>query len=501
MLVGEITIPRWLLFSMISSLLCILGAFCVPLMSKIFGSKRGSSSLLINYGLSLSAGSMVTTSLYKLLPQVTKENKYRVFFGTLGGVCISLLLNHVVHSYASESLVHCAHGDHSENEPRHIQDQSSADFQDEEGNIHHDSHEELASNHHDGNNSHSRDTDDVTEYEPLLTSQTHKSLNRKKSLYDVIAKRGSDECDLITCAPLMKTGSFSCVPPALIKSNSIRHHSHGSIEPFDSETNNQLTKHKCGIDCVENTIGYDLENLSLYRKNFHAAHNKDSESMYSDIGSTSNDEDQITESPNHGHDMSATISHHVSQNHSIYHHHHVETPFSKLLSIGMQTCLVLTLHKFPEGFIIFYTNNTKTPSSLGLSIFISLTIHNFVEGFAMTLPFYAVFKNKWLAVLITVVLGGGSQPLGALIGYLIFKDKPKTDTGLEMDFYLSITSGFLLVIALQMFQTGIGFSDGHHHHEGEDNAQIAENHSLGTTCLKWCCAGALLIIASSMFTQ
>lgn len=166
----------------------------------------------------------------------------------------------------------------------------------------------------------------------------------------------------------------------------------------------------------------------------------------------------------------------------------------------MQTCLVLALHKFPEGFIIFYTNRSDSSKSLGFSIFLSLTIHNFVEGFAMTLPFYTVFESKWVAILITAVLGGGSQPLGALIGYFIFKGSTPRDHEPNMDFLLSVTAGFLLVIGLQMFQTGIGFSDGHHHHQGEGDEEMKQSHSSGTTCLKWCCTGVLLILASALFT-
>ncbi|CCC68920.1 hypothetical protein NCAS_0B08360 [Naumovozyma castellii] len=499
------TVPRWLFYSLISSLLCILGSLCVPLLSVLFKTKQHSNSKLVNYGLSLSAGSMITTSLFKMLPEMDNDNKYTVFFGFLGGICTSLFLNYVVHAFASESLIHCSH-EHTD---------EIASSSDELDHNHQHTHTVIDNDAtYNGQYVPGTNNTNATENQPLLS---HKDLedqtshhHHQTSLIDLISNRNTDVigdcCDKHLCTPLLKSETIPCVPTALHSSLSIK--STNSILNDNNiipTTSNLTANSNTGVRCLENNIGYDLENLSLYRSKFMM------DSGIKSLNHRSNSDTITDEDANSVHffepspyRLTTDTSHGNTHRESVasnFHHHHLETPFSKLLSIGMQTCLVLTLHKFPEGFIIYYTNKSKYPSSLGLSIFLSLTIHNFVEGFAMTLPFYTAFKSKWIAILITTILGGGSQPLGALIGYLIFKNHT-SPTGEEphLDLLLSITAGFLLVIGLQMFQTGVGFSDGHHHHEGEDEEVIQQNHSSGTTCLKWCCTGAMLILASSLFT-
>lgn len=628
----ETGMPRWLLFSLISSLLCICGALCVPIMSAIFkGNKQNHTSnntKLVNYGLSLSAGSMLTTSLYMMLPTIDRNNRLGVFLGVLSGVCISLLLNYVVHVYASESLVHCAHGDgededgegHTHHHHHHHHHRHSLGSSNRNNSLTHshrlsqiydstDSAPQLDVSHttdpthqvdanYEMNNQISKpsvrrqsesdpllsNNDPTTVSTPLYDTTTadttnnneidnnlaqtmsrKKSIPMGKSLIKLLTKRHrnsvGDCCSIGECTPTIEPDELPCSRSGMISSHNLlptlSHKSSGNVNINPSKINNinninntemdatdleMAQKVQQGIACVENIIGYDLENLSLYRKNFYSSKSNKNESDINDAfegngstsesitsANTSNSIDSHAELNNptmeslnnlyHHHsdnvdnyDLESNVTHSESYPHtslsgrhnslqlSHTHHHHIETPFSKLLSIGMQTCVVLTLHKFPEGFIIFYTNKNDSPDSLGFSIFLSLTIHNFVEGFAMTLPLYAIFEKKWLALVITAVLGGGSQPMGALLGYLLFKNSPAgEENALQMDFLLSITAGFLLVIGLQMFQTGIGFSDGHHHHQGEANEEMKMNHSSGTACLKWCCAGVLLILASQVF--
>lgn len=485
------SIPRWLVYSLVSSLLCVVGGLCVPLISFCFRGKKDLNTKLVNYGLSLSAGSMITTALYKMLPSDKKKssNPYSIFGGLMLGMFLSLVLNYVVHACASESLVHCAH---------------DAGAEDEEGShshhSHHDGHEHEHTHATEPETVPPETSNRVEEYAPptgteLLRPQ---SMRKKSSLFDMLStgKAGQlgDCLDLTSCPPMTNREGFSCVPSG-IKVNEAGSSSSSTGSMNERSSQNGISD-PVGVACLENEIGYDLENLALYRKNFHSnrklslstaldhisIHSSLAHHEYGSINDSDHAEDLELELPSH-------------------HHHHFETPFSKLLSIGLQTCVVITLHKFPEGFIIFYTNQSSDVSkALGFSIFLSLTVHNFVEGFSMTLPFYAAFENKALALLITTLLGGCSQPLGALIGYLIFKDKDNGggENQPHMDTYLSATAGFLLVIGLQMFQTAVGFSQSHHHHQGEGGEELKENHSSGTTCLKWCCVGVLLIISSGM---
>jgi len=90
---------------------------------------------------------------------------------------------------------------------------------------------------------------------------------------------------------------------------------------------------------------------------------------------------------------------------NIEHHHHV--PTNAFLSIGLQTCLAIALHKLPEGFITYATNHANP--RLGFSVFLALFIHNIAEGFAMALPLYLALNSKLKALMWSSVLGGVSQ--------------------------------------------------------------------------------------------
>ena len=70
----------------------------------------------------------------------------------------------------------------------------------------------------------------------------------------------------------------------------------------------------------------------------------------------------------HSHAHSHAHSSHARshRSHKIDHHHHVNSPLSRLLTIGIQTTLAITLHKLPEGFITYITSETNP--QLGISI-------------------------------------------------------------------------------------------------------------------------------------
>lgn len=449
--------PRWALYTIIASMLSILGTFMVPICAALFKSSSSVNSKLLNYGLSLSAGSMLCTSLLKMLGSTDKSNGKLVFLGFLSGCCISFLLNYIVHSYTSQSLIHCSHsgGDDfgtDEYSHKHTGHGILHSHQDEHDHRNHGSirNEEFESEprhqHGDGfgvagenGQKYSVSSDEA---EPLLC-------------YTVKGSASSPSDGRVgECIPIARTATVTSLPLAKC-----------------------LSESKPPMTCVETNIGYDLENLAVYRDQF----------MKKIDGSV---------------DVSSAIqSMHNHEDHT----HNMETPFSKLLSIGIQTCLVICLHKFPEGFIIFYTNNEDKigngKGDIGFSIFLSLAIHNFIEGFSMTLPLFTALKTKWHGLLIAAVLGGGSQPFGAVLGMEWYKyfgsGSADDDLDEKMDFLLSLTAGFLFVISIQMFQTAVAFSDTHHHHEGEDESQIHAQHSAGVTCLKFCCLGVLLILASS----
>lgn len=88
----------------------------------------------------------------------------------------------------------------------------------------------------------------------------------------------------------------------------------------------------------------------------------------------------------------------------------------KLLRTGIFTALIIAIHNFPEGLATF-TAALKDPS-LGIPIAVAIAIHNIPEGIAVSVPIYYATGNKKKAFYYSF-LSGLSEPLGAMVGYLL----------------------------------------------------------------------------------
>lgn len=88
----------------------------------------------------------------------------------------------------------------------------------------------------------------------------------------------------------------------------------------------------------------------------------------------------------------------------------------KLMRMGIMTALAIGIHNFPEGLATF-TAALNDPS-LGIAIAVAIAIHNIPEGIAVSVPIYYATGDKKKAFKLSF-LSGLSEPVGALIGYLI----------------------------------------------------------------------------------
>jgi ZIP family zinc transporter len=90
--------------------------------------------------------------------------------------------------------------------------------------------------------------------------------------------------------------------------------------------------------------------------------------------------------------------------------------FRKLYRMGIMTALAVGIHNFPEGLATFVA--VLNDPSVGIAIAIAIAIHNIPEGIAVSVPiYYATGSRKkafWLSF-----LSGVSEPVGAMLGYLI----------------------------------------------------------------------------------
>jgi ZIP family zinc transporter len=89
----------------------------------------------------------------------------------------------------------------------------------------------------------------------------------------------------------------------------------------------------------------------------------------------------------------------------------------KLLRMGLFTALAIAIHNFPEGLATFAA--ALTDPSIGISIAIAIAIHNIPEGISVSVPVYFATGSRKKAFFYSF-LSGLSEPVGALIGYIIF---------------------------------------------------------------------------------
>jgi ZIP family zinc transporter len=88
----------------------------------------------------------------------------------------------------------------------------------------------------------------------------------------------------------------------------------------------------------------------------------------------------------------------------------------KLLRTGLFTALAVGIHNFPEGLASFIA--ALQAPTVAIPIVAAIAIHNIPEGIAVSVPVLYATGSKKKAFLWSF-LSGLSEPVGALIGYLI----------------------------------------------------------------------------------
>lgn len=105
--------------------------------------------------------------------------------------------------------------------------------------------------------------------------------------------------------------------------------------------------------------------------------------------------------------------------HSMYKVEEIEsgTPdYSHLMRLGLTSAIAVALHNFPEGIATFIS--AMREPSVALPITVAVALHNIPEGIAVSVPIYYATGSKRKAFLYSF-LSGLSEPIGALIAYLI----------------------------------------------------------------------------------
>ncbi len=131
--------------------------------------------------------------------------------------------------------------------------------------------------------------------------------------------------------------------------------------------------------------------------------------------------------------------HHSGHDHDEDHHDHEGEHLSNL---GLMSAIAIAIHNLPEGLAIF-TAGLKD-ITLALPIAAAVVIHNIPLSIAISVPIYYSTGSKKKAFTYSLLVGL-CQPLGAIIGYLLFS-KFFNDT--VFGFLFSVVAGIMIFVSL-----------------------------------------------------
>ncbi|KAJ5657780.1 uncharacterized protein N7484_001429 [Penicillium longicatenatum] len=473
---------RGWVMSGVSGVACVLGAavICADLVVRRVTNDKtfqiANSNNFLSASLCLSAGVMLFTSLYSMLP-TSKEYLTRASFSPsasayilislfLAGAIVIRVVSGFAHRFIPSHVVDCAHTHAPEQDPERGEGQLGA--RSEHGQANGQGH---------------------TERTPLLRPkqpQTFKSTPaviqrtdpsaralKRESLRAILSRRVSSLMGGVKdigdeggpCYGISQTCGQECIK-VLPKA---------SLPPTDesvelgSERDPAVDMAIDSIRTASDTGYYDAISTQhlVGHAGVSAADSSASSPAHLHQDDSSHQHSKNVSQPDHDHDNAREDIDDASKPaEDGVHHHHV--PQNAFLSIGLQTSLAIALHKLPEGFITYATNHASP--TLGLTVFLALFIHNIVEGFAMALPLYLALGSRWKAMFWSSILGGISQPAGAGLAALWIWTSGHTGhekTGPSWGVYggmFAVTAGVMTYVALSLFSEGLGLT--HHRNMG-----------------------------------
>lgn len=135
---------------------------------------------------------------------------------------------------------------------------------------------------------------------------------------------------------------------------------------------------------------------------------------------------------------------------------HGKHGMEKLFRTGILTAFVVMLHNFPEGVATLFAS--LSDAGLGLTIAFAIAIHNIPEGIAISVPVYYSTGSRRKAFWYSF-LSGLSEPLGAVIGFLLLRPLL---AGPTFGIILAAVAGVMIYISLdELLPSAREFGESH----------------------------------------
>ncbi|WPH03002.1 Zinc/iron permease [Acrodontium crateriforme] len=434
--------------TVLSGIACVVGAsvICVDLIIRRLPGKKNfriqDSDAFLSASLSLSFGVMLFSSLYSMLPSARrslqnggyspKEAAWIMIICFLGGVAGIQIISRYLHHLTPSHVVDCGHTHDEE-----------AQIPDIHSHSHHD-HEHADHEEHSHKAVAQTPIPEMSEHEPQSPSQPES--NTTDQHLHIPSSSPSKRPSL----KQLFTSSISTLIPKKELHEECDNPCFGFTEPCGQQCFKNINKSTSATKDSTQNLAIPTESTPLLSQapTTAAMHSHGSLSHAVPQPSSASSTTLLTDTELGLHKSQ------VNHSHGPDHHHHV--PTNAFLSIGLQTSIAIALHKLPEGFITFATNHANP--KLGVAVFLALFIHNITEGFALALPLYLALNSRVKAMVISFVLGGLSQPLGALVAALWFMIAGQGDWAPSEGIYggmFAVTAGIMTSVALSLFSESL----------------------------------------------
>lgn len=156
------------------------------------------------------------------------------------------------------------------------------------------------------------------------------------------------------------------------------------------------------------------------------------------------------------HKYGAHYHSHPNDEHKHEHKEHNEENGSHLSKLGLMSAIAIAIHNLPEGLAIF-TAGIKD-ITMAIPIALAVILHNIPLGIAISVPIYYSTGSKKRAFLYTTLVGL-CQPLGGIIGYLLFANLA---TELFFGVLFTIVAGIMIFVSLDELLPSSQKHEDHH---------------------------------------